>query len=174
MQKAPFIPLLFIIACIISGTYGALHNQISYSVSPDYFHQYKFIQFNIDPLLHNRIGASVVGWIASWWMGIIIGLFLISIGYIVTDAKTFFNAVVKSFGIVTFTVFSVGIIALLISLFVVTPDNAGQIYKYDRVINDAVSFRRAGTMHSFSYIGGFMGIISGCIFLRFKCRRVKN
>jgi hypothetical protein len=33
------------IACLIAGAYGALHNQISYSVASEYFQQFKFIQF---------------------------------------------------------------------------------------------------------------------------------
>ena len=47
MEKILLFPLLLAAGCIISGLYGAFHNQISYTVSPDYFHAFKFDQFGI-------------------------------------------------------------------------------------------------------------------------------
>lgn len=52
--------LLVGVACVLSGLYGAVHNQISYSVSPEYFTKFKFVQFRINGLPH-RLGAAVVG-----------------------------------------------------------------------------------------------------------------
>jgi len=49
---------------------GALHNQVSYTVRPDYFYAFKFHHLPFRPL-QNRSGASIVGWHASWWMGLI-------------------------------------------------------------------------------------------------------
>ena len=57
-----------------AGGYGAVHNHISYTVSPDYFHAFKFHQFGIPPELRGRVGASIVGWHASWWMGLFVGI----------------------------------------------------------------------------------------------------
>ena len=42
MSKLAWIPVLFLVACLFAGIYGALHNQISYTVSPEYFTQFKF------------------------------------------------------------------------------------------------------------------------------------
>jgi hypothetical protein len=47
MKKRVTIPILFVLACLFAGIYGALHNQISYSVAPEYFTQFKFIKFQI-------------------------------------------------------------------------------------------------------------------------------
>jgi hypothetical protein len=58
--------LLFIAICFISGIYGFLHDQISYTVSPEYFTHLKFHQFNIPNSLYNRIGAGIVGIMATW------------------------------------------------------------------------------------------------------------
>jgi hypothetical protein len=55
MAKVALLPLLLAAGRIISGVYGALHDQISYTVSPDYFHHLKFCQFNIADHLHNRL-----------------------------------------------------------------------------------------------------------------------
>ena len=71
MTKLAFVPVLLMVGCLFAGLYGIIHNQISYTVSPEYFHAFKFQQFNIPPSLQNRIGASIVGWGASWWMGLL-------------------------------------------------------------------------------------------------------
>ncbi len=56
--------------------FGALHDQISYTVSPEYFTRFKFIQFGLlDPGLPERLRAAEVGWLASWWMGLPLGIF---------------------------------------------------------------------------------------------------
>ena len=35
MIKVALVPVLLIVACLLAGVYGALHNQISYTVSPE-------------------------------------------------------------------------------------------------------------------------------------------
>ena len=39
------LPVLLVFGCVIAGVYGALHDQISFTVSPDYFFAFKFHQF---------------------------------------------------------------------------------------------------------------------------------
>ena len=41
MLKASLTPLLLAIACLLAGLYGVLHNQISYTVSYEYFTEFK-------------------------------------------------------------------------------------------------------------------------------------
>lgn len=57
-------------ACI-AGTYGALHDQISYSISPEYFTHMKFRQFGLLGLAARwpRVAAGEVGVLATWWVG---------------------------------------------------------------------------------------------------------
>lgn len=61
MKKAFLTVLLMILACLIAGVYGALHNQISYTVAPEYFTKFKFYQFQIGASLHGREGCALVG-----------------------------------------------------------------------------------------------------------------
>ena len=158
MKKVFLIPLLFIFACLVAGLYGVIHNQVSYTVSLDYFHQYKFIQFNIASSFQNRIGASIVGWHASWWMGIVIGIIIIPVGLIIPTPKKYLITVSKSFSIVAFTSFITGISALVYAFLTINNDNVQEIIIYNNTISDPTSFMRAGTMHNFSYIGGLLGI----------------
>lgn len=88
--KKLFLALvLFVFACLLAGGYGALHNQISYTVSPEYFTKFKFHQFQINEVIGERLGAAIVGWSASWWMGIFIGIILIPMGLLLLRKKPF-------------------------------------------------------------------------------------
>ena len=165
MHKLLMTPLLLISACIISGIYGVIHNQISYTVSPGYFHEFKFVQFHIPAAEQNRLGASIVGFFASWWMGLIIGVILVPFSLWAKDVKSYFLVSIKSYGVVAITAFIVGITALLISFLLVDPETIKPIQIFRKTISDPVSFTYAGTMHNFSYLGGIIGIVTGAIFI---------
>jgi hypothetical protein len=117
MAKLALFPVLLAAACIVAGVYGALHNQISYSVSPDYFFALKFHQFAIPGDLRNRTGASIVGWYASWWMGLIIGVPVLLIGLILPDWKTYLTHGLVAFAVVASTALVVGLGALSVWIF---------------------------------------------------------
>ena len=58
-KKLMLIPFLLIIACIYAGTYGAIHNQISYTVSLEYFTKFKYLQFGVSSASH-RLNVAVI------------------------------------------------------------------------------------------------------------------
>ncbi len=138
-----------------------MHNQISYSVSPEYFTKFKFEQFHISPHSYDRLGAGFVGWQASWWMGLIIGSFLIPAGMLVRDNSGFVIGVLRSFLVVLCTTLIIGLTALLVAYFVVYPDPTEELVFRNARISDPAAFRRAGAMHNFSYLGGLLGIVTG-------------
>jgi hypothetical protein len=148
MAKIALFPVLLLAACLIAGVYGALHNQISYTVAPEYFHSFKFIQFDIPRNLHNRFGAALVGWLASWWMGLIISVPVLFVGLILPGWKTYANRCFVAFAIVALTALLVGLAALgLAGLQGRTP--------YDCAL----------AMHNASYLGGLVGIFTGSAYL---------
>lgn len=159
---------MLVVACLFAGIYGALHNQISYTVSPEYFHKFKFIQFDIANPFQNRMGASIVGFLASWWMGILISAVLIAFTRRSPVApRRYVMALLQSYAVVAFTALFVGLVALVFSFYIVTDSDARAIEIYTfRPVLDSVAFLRAGTMHNFSYLGGVVGIFTGAAFLR--------
>lgn len=172
MKKIAIIPLLFLIGCLFAGVYGALHNQISYAVSPEYFTQYKFHQFRISPDLPNRLGAAIVGWHASWWMGIVIGIVVIPFGLRIPGVGQYFLGTTRSFAVVALTALVVGLLALLIAFLVIDAGIAGQQTRYGNEVENDVAFLRAMTMHNCSYLGGLVGIITGCISIVARRRKI--
>src|SRR5256885_2098916 len=108
MGKVALFPVPLVAACLTAGLYGALHDQISYSVSPDYFHAFKFHQFNIPEEYRNRVGVSLVGWYGSWWMGLLIGLPVLIVGLVMPAARTYLTRSLIAFAVVAVTALAVG------------------------------------------------------------------
>ncbi len=152
---------LLLFGCLMAGLYGMLHNQISYTVSPEYFTRFKFRQFGIPPAVGNRTGAAMVGWQASWWMGIIIGLFVIPAGMMIRGDRRWLLVTLKAFAMVTLTALVTGLTALLISFVLIRSPQDSALIIRGVAIEDSVNFLRAGTMHNFSYLGGLLGIFTG-------------
>src|SRR5438105_15809064 len=83
MKKFAVYLLNVLLAVLGAGLYGVVHNQISYTVAPEYFTKFKFRQFGfVATPLPERVRASMVGFLASWWMGIPIGLLVGAAGFI--------------------------------------------------------------------------------------------
>src|SRR5438105_3464978 len=69
------------LGAVLAGFYGAIHDQLSYTISPEYFTKMKFIQFSYaDFGWPQRVFASEVGFLASWWVGGIGGWILARFG----------------------------------------------------------------------------------------------
>lgn len=164
MVKILLFPILLVAACLVAGLYGSLHNQISYTVSPDYFHEYKFDQFRIPSELHGRLGAALVGWYASWWMGFLIGVPVLIVGLILPDWKVYLSRCLIAFAIVAFTALLVGLGALAYASFAFG-DTPPDWIRYPHGVTDRAAFARAGFMHDFSYLGGFLGIFTASLYL---------
>ncbi|MGH7172974.1 MAG: hypothetical protein ACRELG_22050 [Gemmataceae bacterium] len=164
MVKLFLFPVLLAAGCSIAGVYEALHNQISYSVSPDYFHAFKFHQFGIAETLRGRIGASIVGWYASWWMGLLVGVPLLLVGLILPGWKAYLSGCLAAFALVAATALVVGLGALIYAILTISEASLPN-YWYPDGVMDKVAFARAATMHNFSYLGGFLGIITGILYL---------
>jgi hypothetical protein len=158
MTRLALLPISLVFACIVAGAYGALHDQISYTVAPSYYHDFKFIQFAIDPALHNRLGASIVGWNATWWMGMLIGLPLYIAGLFIRDDREFCRQYLRSAIIVVATALLIGLAALAF-VFVAIDEHHAPIWMTGRLVSDPVAFARVGTMHNYAYVGGFVGLL---------------
>ena len=167
-------PLLLAVACLFAGIYGAVHNQISYTVAPEYFTQFKFHQFRISETIPDRIGAAIVGWNAAWWMGIVIGIVLIPMGLVIRGNANYFWSMIRLFGVVAITTLIVGLTALAIAYAIVDIESVGEIAPYGNQVIDDVAFARAGTMHNFSYLGGLIGIVTGGVSILLQRRRFNS
>jgi hypothetical protein len=188
MNKFASLLLILIIAPLFGGIYGVIHDQITYSVSEEYYTKFKFIQFGLENwglgqnigtrktpeiVLDNpRFGAAIVGTLATWWVGLIIGVFLGFVGLIHKNGKEMFTASIKAIGLTTVIALLTGLIGLLYGkLFLV--ENPPHWFLPDNLINRE-HFIMVGAMHNFSYLGGLIGLIAGIGFSVRQKRKYKN
>lgn len=153
--------------------YGVLLDQITITISEEYFTKFKFIRFGIGQLhveeltggqlvsevrLESpRMGAVLIGILASWWVGLLMGIVLGFIAWSFKNSKEMFALGLR----LIFIVLSITIASALVGcgyaeLFQLNspPDWPFPINLYDKK-----SFIRVGCIHNFSYIGGGIGLL---------------
>jgi hypothetical protein len=164
MARLVLIPLLMIVGCVLAGLYGVLHDQLSYTVSPEYFTAFKFRQFEVAPALQNRVGVAVIGWLATWWMGVIMSAPLITGALLFRDARSGARQCLIAYAVAGLTamLFGLGGLAAGYALF---SETSLPTFAFPADVVDRVAFARVGLMHNSSYLGGVVGIGTGLIYL---------
>ncbi len=161
MAKLLALPFLILLACLLAGLYGMVHNQISYTVGPDYFHAFKFLQFNIAEALPYRVGAAIVGWRASWWMGLVIGVPIAALALLMPSVGHMIRAFLRAAMMVVGMTLVLGVSSLA---FTVDPDRY-DLFRIPQGVEDPAGFVRAGLMHDASYVAGLIGLLAGVIYM---------
>lgn len=65
------------LGAVLAGGYGVVHDQITYTISPEYFTKLKFAQFPYADLSPGqRVYVGTIGFLATWWVGGIFAWFL--------------------------------------------------------------------------------------------------
>ncbi|QDU54052.1 hypothetical protein Pan181_02320 [Aeoliella mucimassa] len=77
LADLPAMLLTVVVGSVIAGLYGVVHDQLTYSIGPEYFTQLKFKQFHYaDFGLADRVFVVIIGFLATWWVGAIAGWLL--------------------------------------------------------------------------------------------------
>lgn len=158
---------------IIAGLYGILHDQITYTISPEYYTKFKFYQFGLkdggtEAIFPNpRIEVAIVGFLATWWVGLPIGIILGLIGLIHKNAKQMAVVTKRAIFVTIGVAFICGLVGLAYGEFYLT--NKSPDWWFPENLNDKDNFIAVGSMHNFSYLGGLIGLIAGVIYsIRYK------
>ncbi len=168
VRKIGILSALVVSATILAAGYGALHNQLSWTLAPEYFTKIKFPQLGLDAavtqgLLTPRAGAALVGAICSWWVGAGAALFLGLVGMIHPERVMFrrtFRALLLVMGVaVIFGFLGLGL-GELSALF--TAWAPPRVIGYDHL----PQVRAVGCMHDGSYLGGALGLAIAWVDLR--------
>lgn len=178
MKKFLTFLLIIAIAPLIGGLYGIMHDELTYTISPEYYTKFKFYQFGLMDLGNEaifpnpRIEVSAVGFMATWWMGLPIGIILGLVGLAHKNNKQMFRATIGAIIVTVIVVFATGLIGLAY----------GKLYLADAGVNwwlpdnliDTKNFIAVGSMHNFSYLGGLTGLIAGTIYSVKQKRKFEN
>ena len=174
-MKPLLVIALIVAAILMAATFGILHNQVSCTVSPDYFTRFKYIQFGIPETVPLRLGAAIVGFGATWWLGLIIGPLMALTALRFSDSRRIWGEGLTADALVM-------AIAALFSLFglfigfqlfpVGSAPPSGHGFYSD--VADIAAFNRAGTMHNSSYLGGIVGAFLAWVRMLHRIRQMKR
>ncbi len=177
MQKLRLFIFVIILTPLIAGVFGMIHDQITYTISHEYYTKFKFIQFGLSqkgmPLqMPNRIGALIIGLKATWWTGIPIGLIYGSILVFFKNNLLLYRVYFKTIAL-TFVITLLGsIVGYLYWKFYLQYTEVNW-YLPDNLI-DKNSFICVGSIHNFSYLGGVFGLMVGSLYLILQKEKQKE
>jgi hypothetical protein len=171
--------LLFtvITAVILASLYGIVHDQITYGISSEYYTKFKFYQFGLiespNAFVSNpREMAVIVGVMATWWMGLLIGLLLYIAAFNIRPAGYNISVIVKAMLLTILVTFLVGLSGLVYGLLFLSGQTKENL-KYLELPENLENIDRylmVGTMHNFSYMGGTMGLIAAILYIKKRKR----
>ena len=160
MKKIGILLLTIIISTVLAALYGAIHDQVTYSISSEYFTVFKFDQFGFLEWGNNnpRLTTALIGVLATWWVGLYIGIFQGLVGLIHQDYKLMFTYVSKAIFITLGVALLFGIFGFVAGK--LDPDPY-QDCCFPYTIKDGKSFMIVGSIHNYGYAGGEIGAFIG-------------
>ena len=170
-EQLLFILRYALVGAILAALYGILHDQITFTISPEYFTKMKFKQFGYaDVGFGDRFFVGTIGALATWWVGFFIGWFL-SRSIIHCSGKTTMTKKLKLGFTIVFLSAIIISSAVAFYTFLVADFYNYQSWKstldyYN--IKDSDSFMRVAFIHYASYLGGVGGLVVAFLVLRFK------
>jgi hypothetical protein len=164
-------------AAMLAAMYGALHDQLSYTISPEYFTRFKFVQFafaGVDEL-PPRVGAGVVGALATWWVGAIAGAAVGGAGLMQPTATAMARSTLRAFALLAVIAAGAGVTGLVVGWLAYGHDGAEYVDWWRPA--GLVSPRRffaVGMMHNASYFGGALGCVVSIFWQVRAARRART
>jgi hypothetical protein len=164
-------PMLIValLGAIIAGVYGIGHDQITYSIGPEYFTKLKFKQFQYaDVGFSERILVSEIGFLASWWVGFVIAWFLGRRLIPGQPRRVAYGQIAKGFGIVFGCGFAFGLLGFAYGQWRGPEgDYLDWEFATQRLgLTEIWPFVRVAYIHNASYLGGLVGLIVALIVIR--------
>ncbi|WP_160149697.1 hypothetical protein [Roseiconus lacunae] len=112
----------------------------------------------------NRWGAAIVGWQASWWVGVFAGAVVLIVGMLIRDNASYFRTQLRAIALVVATAAISGLVAFGLSFLALDRAGSDPLILYGNLIQDSVALRRAGMIHNFTYLGGLLGVLLACTY----------
>lgn len=177
LDKASVLLIIVVLSPFIGGIYGGLHDQLTYTISPEYYTKFKFYQFGLategtEALFpYPRLQVFQVGFMATWWMGLLIGFILGLTGLGLEDGKQMLKGTINAILLTMLIAFVVGLWGLIQGVQLAGRAQLPSWYFPENLI-DYKSFIKVGSMHNYSYGGGILGLIVGTFYLVKKAAKV--
>lgn len=178
VPSVPFrmLPRMLGIACLgagIAGTYGVIHDQITYTLSEEYFTRLKFDQFRYaDFGLHPRVHVAEIGFLATWWVGFFSAWFLARIAVPAWPGKQAMKRCMGGILLILVCTFVAAWIGNGIGLHRPANDEAWQEFCDPLGVVDVPAFVRVAHIHLAGYVGALVGLVGALGMMLWQRRRL--
>ncbi len=165
MRKFGILIATILFLPIIAGIYGSIHDQVTYTISPEYFTKFKYVQFGFEAgsFGGSRATVAVIGFLATWWTGLLIGITIGFTALIFTDHISMRKAVIKAICLIFIIAILFGCIGFLYGKFYLEKTDVDWWLPENLI--DKNSFITVGSIHNFSYLGGLIGLFLAILYL---------
>ena len=163
LRDLPVMLGFAMLGSLIAGVYGVIHDQITYTIGPEYFTKFKFVQFSwFNFELPDRIFVACIGFLATWWIGLIVSWFLCRRMLRHHARSIAYRKIWQGIGLVFATGLLFGIGGYVYGL-ICGPDGDYAAWRNTLLqlqISDTWSFIRVAYIHNAGYLGGLAGLIA--------------
>jgi hypothetical protein len=155
------------VGAVLAGLYGIVHDQVTYSISPEYFTRLKFTQFHYaDFGLPARVFVAGIGFLATSWVGLVAGWFIARVSVPACSRPQAFRCCACGFLIVLACALWAAIVGYILGLFHGSDYSTWQSMASALDILDLPSFVRVAYIHNAGYLGCLIGLILAIIYVR--------
>jgi len=175
IRDLPRMAGLALLGSLLAGIYGVLHDQITYTISPEYFTRLKFDQFDYARPGEDapRLFAGRIGFLATWWVGGMTAWILCRVSLFNEKRIAPFREMAPAFGIVFLVSFLTALGGWGWGLWRRGTGYGESWLDLTRSLGvvDTPAFMSVAYIHNSSYLGGVIGSILSIVFLARARRR---
>jgi hypothetical protein len=168
---------LAIFGAVVAGGYGALHDQVSYTISTEYFTQFKFHQFAYADLgWPPRAFVAEIGFLATWWVGLIAGWILGRAGLAELTESAARSHVLRAFAMMLGVAAIAGTAGALLGAAVAYSSDLKTWKEWEQklALQDLRTFVIVAYLHAGSYVGGLLGLVGALVYVRRKLAQARR
>ncbi len=167
--RLALLPAMFGFAAlggILGGVYGIIHDQVTYSISDEYFTRFKFAQFHwVNFGLSPRVFVAEIGFLASWWAGFIAAWLVARLTVPAFSRPAAFRHTLRGFAMVFAAALLGSVPGYLFGLLHRPDYSVWQDFTTPLQVADVPSFVRVAYIHNASYLGALAGLIAAIIYV---------
>jgi hypothetical protein len=150
---------------LLAGLYGVVHDQLTYSISSEYFTKFKYEQFGFEPAWFggHRPTVAVIGFLATWWVGLFIGVVFGLLGLLLVPKAILVNTLWRAVRLAFSTTIAAGLAGYFYGRFYLA--QTGVTWYLPEDLQHPADFITVGAIHNFGYCGGLLGLLGGVVYI---------
>jgi predicted membrane protein len=163
------------VGTLVAATFGVIHDEITCTLSPDYFTKLKFPQFHAEQFgLPFRGSVAVIGALASWWVGLIAAWVLARLlpGQIeggsvhLAPPRKAWGRFLKLLGLILTTSSMGGFVGFWVATPLTGTSEAWREVCQDLLVKEIPAFLKVACIHQGTYIGAALGFLIALLLVR--------